>query len=56
MNPKTLIFICMGIGSYIGGYIPKFFGASVFSFYGLICGFVGGIAGIYIGYKISKNL
>lgn len=56
MSAKTLIIICMTIGSFAGGYIPSLFGASMLSFYGLIFSFFGGIAGIYVGYKLSKNI
>jgi hypothetical protein len=44
----------MIIGSTIGGYIPTFFGVGIFSFYSLLFSGVGGIAGIYLGYKLSN--
>jgi hypothetical protein len=45
----------MFIGSFVGGYIPSLFGAGFFSFWGLIFSGLGGLAGIYVGYKLSKN-
>ena len=43
------------LGSTIGGYLPVLFGASVLSSTSLIFSAVGGIAGIYLTYKISAN-
>jgi len=54
MNSKSLIWIFMAIGSAIGGYIPTFWGASFFSFSSVILTALGGILGIYLGFKMSK--
>jgi hypothetical protein len=53
MSKKSWVIICLLIGSVIGGYIPTFFGASVFSFTSLITSAIGGIAGIWIGMKFG---
>lgn len=48
--------IGMVIGSIAGGYIPVLFGAGIFSYYSLIGNAIGGIAGIYLGYKGSRRI
>ncbi len=54
MSSKFLIYIGMTIGGYIGGYLPTLWGADYFSFSSIIFGMFGGIAGIWLGYKISR--
>jgi hypothetical protein len=44
-----IIMICMFIGTTIGGYIPSFFGADIFSIYSIIGTVLGGFLGIWIG-------
>jgi uncharacterized membrane protein YeaQ/YmgE (transglycosylase-associated protein family) len=55
MDSKTMVMIGLTIGSLVGGYIPTFFGAGVFSFASLIGSTVGGIVGIYIMYKLTQD-
>lgn len=52
---KLIIIIGMIVGSTIGGYVPLLFGAGIFSVSSIIFGALGGLFGIYIGYKISQN-
>ena len=52
---KKLIFLCMTIGSIIGGYIPTFWGVSNISFSSIILSACGGLAGIWVGYTLAKN-
>ena len=54
MNSKTLIWIFVFVGSSIGGFIPSLWGAGMFSFSSVIFGTIGGILGLYIGFKISN--
>jgi hypothetical protein len=54
MNSKSLVWIFMAIGSTIGGYIPALWGDGFFSMWSVILTAVGGIAGIYIGFKLSS--
>ena len=44
----------MFVGSTIGGFIPKLWGASFFSLSSLILSVIGGFIGIWIGFKIGK--
>lgn len=43
------------IGSSLGGYIPSLWGAGIFSVQGVFLSAVGGILGIWLGYRIGKN-
>lgn len=54
MSSKTLVLIGMTIGSIIGGYVPVLLGADLFSFTSLIGNGIGGLLGIWAGYKFSK--
>lgn len=54
----TKIIIGSGafFGSTIGGYIPVLWGGSVFSLSSILLGVVGGLIGIWMGYRISQYL
>ena len=54
MQQRPLIWIGMFVGSTIGGLIPDLWGAGFLSFSGILLSGVGGIAGIYIGFKLSQ--
>lgn len=54
MNPKTLVWLGFGVGSTVGSYVPTLWGGDLFSFSGLFCSFIGGIAGIWGAYKLSQ--
>jgi len=45
---KKLVMLGMIVGSYIGAYVPIWFGASSFSFASVVGTFVGGMCGILI--------
>lgn len=52
MSKKSLIMLGMIIGSFIGGYIPIFLGASFLSTWSLVGSFFGGLLGVWITYKL----
>jgi hypothetical protein len=52
---KKLIGMGMVAGSIGGSYLPALFHASLFSPISIITGAIGGLLGIYIGYKIGQN-
>ncbi len=56
MNPKPLITIGVLVGSTLGGLIPYLWHASFLSFSSIIFSGLGGIAGIWAGWKLSQNL
>jgi hypothetical protein len=53
MDRKTTIWIGLFVGSMIGGYIPMLWGGSLFSFSSIFLTAVGGLVGIWAGFKIS---
>jgi len=55
MSTKSLIWIFLTVGSTVGAYIPDLWGSSVLSFSSIILSGAGGIAGIWLGYKISHG-
>jgi hypothetical protein len=54
MNAKALIMIGMAVGSTLGGFVPTLWGADWFSMASIAGGAIGGFAGIYAGYKLSR--
>ena len=55
MSRKTLIYIFLSIGSTVGAYTPALWGdSSLFSFSSVILTAVGGIVGIWVGFKLSN--
>lgn len=52
---KFFIMLGMIVGSTIGGYAPMLFGAGIFSVTSIITSAVGGLLGIYIGFKLGEN-
>jgi len=56
MSTKTLIWVGMFVGSFIGGYIPALWGVDVLSMTSIIFSTLGGIGGIFGGYYLSKLL
>lgn len=53
---KLLIGIGMFLGSTIGSYMPILWGGSLFSITSILWSVIGGLVGIWIGYRISKYL
>lgn len=53
MSEKAIVFLVFTIGSTLGSYLPVLFGSSVFSLWSVTGGAVGGILGIYIGYRAA---
>ena len=56
MNTKTLIWIGAFVGGTIGGFVPMIFGADSLSFAGIIGSTVGGLVGIWAGFKLSQMI
>ncbi len=54
MNSKKLIWFCVAIGSTIGAYIPNLWGDSVLSGWSILLTAVGGLLGVWVGYKLSN--
>lgn len=54
MPSRFLVFLGMIVGSIIGGYIPTLFGAGLISYSSVLFSGLGGILGVWIGYKFSN--
>ena len=53
---KKFIMLGMVLGSFAGSYIPVIWGDSAFSMTSLFFGALGGIIGIWDGYKVADRL
>lgn len=54
---KTWVMIGMGVGSTLGAVVPMLFGdASLLDGWSILGVLVGGMVGIWLGYKIGKAL
>jgi uncharacterized membrane protein YeaQ/YmgE (transglycosylase-associated protein family) len=54
MNAKRTIMFGMVIGSTLGSWIPTLWGAGWFSLSSVLGSVVGGLAGIWLGYRFSR--
>lgn len=46
----------MAIGSAIGGFLPSIWGDGAFSMWATVLAAVGGFAGIWLGYRLSRMM
>ena len=51
---RSVIGLCGGFGSVVGGYVPVLWGASSFSTVSFLCGAIGAVAGIWVGIRIAE--
>ncbi len=51
---KTFIWVGMTIGSTVGGFIPALWGDSLFSVSSIFFATVGGVLGIWLGYRLGR--
>lgn len=51
---NSLVWIGLTIGSAVGSYLPSLWGEGMFSISSIIFSTIGGLAGIWLGYKISQ--
>ena len=54
MSPKSIVMMSFVVGSLLGSYLPVLFGVGAFSYTSIITGAIGGVIGIYVGYKLSN--
>jgi hypothetical protein len=50
---RSVIGICATFGTFAGGYLPELWGSSSFSAISLLFSAVGGIAGVWVGIRLS---
>lgn len=53
-NSKQLIWLGMFVGSSVGGFVPLLWGGSAFSLSSVFLSAIGGIVGIWLGYRVSN--
>ena len=53
---KKLIWAGLFIGSTLGGILPALWGGDMLSISGILLSAVGGVIGIWAGYRIGQNL
>ena len=56
MSPKSLIWIGVFVGSTIGGALPLLWGGDAFGFSSIVWSTIGGLAGIWGGFKLSQMI
>ncbi len=49
---KGYFYLCAGIGSLAGSYLPVLFGSSFFGGWSILGGLIGGLAGIWAATKL----
>ena len=54
MKSKSLIMICMVVGSTLGSWLPSLWGAGGLSLSSVLLGGIGGVLGIWAGFKLSR--
>ncbi len=54
MDRSKLVWAGLFVGSTIGGFIPEIWGAGLLSMSGIIFSGLGGILGIYLGFKFGE--
>jgi hypothetical protein len=54
MNSKSLVTLCMVLGSSLGGAIPLLWGDGFLSFSSVVLSGLGACAGIYFGFKVTR--
>jgi hypothetical protein len=55
MVNKKVVFMCMAVGSTVGGYLPTFFGQSSFGLVSLLGSAVGAVAGVFAAQRIDAD-
>ncbi len=54
MDTKRVIWIGATLGSVLGGCVPGLWHASMFSMWGLVFSTIGGLAGIWLGWRLTR--
>jgi hypothetical protein len=52
---RSVIGLCAGFGLFVGGYVPELWGAGSFSLSSVLFGAIGGIAGVWLGARLSED-
>jgi uncharacterized membrane protein YoaK (UPF0700 family) len=52
---KKVLWMCMAVGSTVGGYLPTFFGQGSFSLASIVGSLLGGVAGVFGAARIDAD-
>jgi hypothetical protein len=52
---RSVIGLWATFGTIAGGYVPSLWGGSSLSLMSVVCAALGGIAGIWLGVRLSAN-
>jgi len=55
MQPRTLMWLFVLVGSVVGGYIPTLWGANLFSFSSIFFSTLCAFGGLWLAFQISRN-
>jgi hypothetical protein len=50
---RAVTGLCAGLGTFLGGYLPSLWGGSPLSLVSVLCAALGGIAGVWLGVRLS---
>lgn len=50
---RRVVWICVGVGSTVGGLLPEVWGGSAFGLASLMLGCLGGVAGLWLAVKLT---
>jgi hypothetical protein len=50
---RSIVGLCVVVGLTVGGYLPVAWGASAFSLSSIAFSLLGGLAGVWLGVRLS---
>ena len=50
---RSLISLCAIMGTVVGGFVPALWGNNGIGLAGVLCAALGGIAGVWLGVRLS---
>ena len=50
---RRIVWICIGVGSTVGGLTPEVWGGSAFGFASLVLGCLGGVSGLWLAVRLT---
>jgi hypothetical protein len=51
---RSVTGLCIAFGSFVGGYLPTLWGASSLGVESLLFAGLGGVAGVWLGVRLSQ--
>ena len=54
MQSKRIIWLFALVGGWIGGYLPALWGSAGLTFLSILFNAIGGLIGIWIGFKLTR--